>query len=69
MSEVGCYCSLPLLCDPTCWSVVSPIRCLSTVRLKTGKEQHPSWLMVGGEAPLTWCHFNEMTLEMTGTPS
>lgn len=22
-----------------------------------------------GETPLTWCHFDEMTLEMTGTPS
>lgn len=37
--------------------------------LYTKKEHHLSWLMVGGEAPLTWCNFDEMTLEIRGWPN
>lgn len=32
------------------------------MHLYTNNKHHLSWLMVGGEAPLTWCNFDEMTL-------
>lgn len=39
------------------------------MHLCTSKKHHLSWLMVSGEAPLTWYSFDEMTSRTWGCPN